>query len=414
MTTKSQINKLGKTLRNNIKEGKIINTSELKKLQEYRTSFKEDIAPVFENVAKIAKRTRKDSLISLRIKRIESILSKIKREPTMSLGNMGDIAGCRVIVHSKSALSLIKNEISRLYTVTKIKDYVKVPKPDGYRGYHIYINSPANEHKQVEIQLRHVRSHKWASLVEIIDIIYDLRLKEGQKHPDLQEFLYLLSLDKQSLNITQIAKILDIDSKYEIYKKLNQVFIQNHIPIRKSWLNATDLKPHSYFIIEVDKDKKSNIQALDNYQLAEEEYFKMFLSNQTSNFVLIFIENPKFKEVCIAYASYMMIKHDYLDDWNYFAYKILKSESKHGEIKSYNTYKDFIDRNLTDQQKLIKSEINEINEHLINDPEIKGIAVKDWINELNERNLKTSQFFNELRQLKPPTKQSFFEKIFKQ
>lgn len=413
MTTKSQINKLGKSLRKTIRSGDSINQDDLEKLQSYRTSFKDDIAPVFEEVARLSKRIRKDSLISLRIKRIESILSKIKREPTMSLGNMGDIAGCRVITHSKSALSLIRNQITELYEVTKIKDYVKDPKPDGYSGYHIYIKSPLNEHKQVEIQLRLVKTHKWASLVEIIDIIYDLKLKEGQKHPDLQNFLYLLSLNKDELDKDEIAKILKIDSEYEIYKKLNQVFIQNHIPIRKSWLQENDETSHSYFIIEVDKDKKSSIKASKNYQEAEKEYFKMFLSNQTSNFVLIFIENPKFKEVCIAYASYMMIKHDYLDDWNYFAKKTLRSESKHGLIHSYNTYKDLIDRNLKEQQELINSEISEIQNHLGESQEIKGYATQDWVNELNDRIEKIDEFVDEIQSLKPPKKLGFFEKLFK-
>ncbi len=413
MISKSQVNKLGKSLRVTIRESRTIQKDDLEKLQEYRTSFKEDIAPVFEDVAKVAKKIRRDSLISLRIKRIESILSKIKREPTMSLGNMGDIAGCRLILHSKSALSLIKNEILKKYDVVNIKDYIKEPKPDGYKGYHIYIKSPINQNKIVEIQLRHVRTHKWASLVEIIDIIYDLKLKEGQKHPDLQNFLYLLSLDKQNLDISQISKILEIDSKYDIYKKLNQVFIQNHIPIRKSWLDANSDRSHSYFIIEVDKDKKSNIKASDKYQLAEAEYFKMFLGNQSSNFVLIFIENPKFKEVSIAYASYMMIKHDYLDDWNYFAKKILKSESKHGEIQSYNTYKDFIDRNLTEQQELIASELDEINEHINAEQQIQGDALDDWIDELNERSVKIQEFVKELDQFSPPKeKPNIFKKIF--
>ena len=138
----------------------------------------------------------------------------------------------------------------------------------------------------------------------------------------------------------------------------------------------------------------------------------MFLSNQISNFVLIFIENPKFKEVCIAYASYMMIKHDYLDDWNYFAKKTLKSESKHGKIQSYNTYKNFIDRNLVEQQELIKSEIEEINNHLNGEVEIRGIAMNDWINELKERSIRTSELVNEIRHLRPPKKPSFFEKLF--
>ncbi|WP_340153942.1 RelA/SpoT domain-containing protein [uncultured Marivirga sp.] len=413
MISKSQINKLGKQLRTIILEGDTVGSVELEKLQEYRTSFREDISPVFENVAAVAKKVRGDSLISLRIKRIESILSKIRREPTMALGNMGDIAGCRVICHSKSALSLIRNEISKLYTVTKVKDYVSEPKPDGYKGYHIYIQSPVNKNKQVEIQLRHVRTHKWASLVEIIDIIYDLKLKEGEKHPELQDFLYLLSLEKHNLNISQIARILEIDSKYEIYKKLNQVFIQNHIPIRRSWLSISNIKSYSHFIIEVDKDKKSNIKALENYQTAELKYFQMFLGNQTSNFVLIFIEKPKFKEICIAYASYMMIKHDYLDDWNFFAKKILRTESKLGGIKSYNTFKDFIDRNLHDQQKLINSELDEINNHVGENGDNNGLAIQDWINELTERDRNIEKFINELKQLKPPKEPSFFKRIFK-
>ncbi|MEQ8553289.1 MAG: hypothetical protein RIC06_23020 [Cyclobacteriaceae bacterium] len=412
MASKTQINKLGKKLRTTIQEGNEIGKTELEQLQEYRTSFREDISPVFENVAAIAKRIRRDSLISLRIKRIESILSKIRREPTMALGNMGDIAGCRVICHSKSSLSLIRNEISKLYSVTKVKDYVSEPKPDGYSGYHIYIKSPVNEHKQVEIQLRHVRTHKWASLVEIIDIIYELKLKEGEKHPELHEFLYLLSLERNNLDVSQIARILEVDSKYGIYTKLNQVFLQNHIPIRRSWLEATDTEVYSHYIIEVDKDKKSNIKALDNYQTAEMEYFQMFLTNQTSNFVLIFIDKPKFKEICIAYASYMMIKHDYLDDWNFFANKVLRAESKHGVIKSYNTYKNFIERNLDDQQNLFKSEIEEINRHLENN-EDGGFAISDWIEELKERNESIQRFLKEIEKLKPPKNPSLLERLFK-
>ncbi len=240
-----------------------------------------------------------------------------------------------------------------------------------------------------------------------------MKLKEGEKHPELQSFLYLLSLEKQDLEISQISRILEIDSKYQIYKKLNQVFIQNHIPIRKSWLNTSNINSYSHFIIEVDKNKKSKIKALEDYPSAESEYFKMFLENQTSNFVLIFIERPKFKEICIAYASYMMIKHDYLDDWNFFARKILKSEAKNGEIKSYNTYRDFIDRNLTDQQDLLNAEIDEIELHINENLEVQGIAVQDWIDELNERNAHINQFLDEINRLEPPKSPSFWKRIFK-
>lgn len=105
--TKSQVNKLGKEIRNTIKEGKAPSLVLLENLQEYRTSYKQDLSTVFEKISDIAKNARKDSITSFRIKRIESILSKIKRQPTMSLGNMGDIAGCRILLYSEDSLNKV-------------------------------------------------------------------------------------------------------------------------------------------------------------------------------------------------------------------------------------------------------------------------------------------------------------------
>ena len=411
--TKSQVKKLGKRIRQSQRDGISIAKNDIELLQEYRTSFKQDISVVFEEVAKISKDIRRDSLTAFRIKRIESILSKIRRQPTMSLDNMGDIAGCRIIVHSKAAFSLIKNKICDLYDVTNVKDYVKAPKKDGYKGYHFYIKSPINKDRQVEIQLRHARNHKWASLVEIIDIVYNLKLKEGEKHEDFENFLYLLSVEKEELKTEDIIKILDIDSKHQIYKKLNQIFIPNNIPIRKSWLEVIKGSSDSYFIIEVDENKKSNIKSYENYNLAEKEYFSKFLENTSSNFVLIFIDNPKFREVCMAYASYMMIKHDYLDDWNYFASKILKRESKSGQIKSFNTYRDFVDRNLVDQRELIQTEINEINSRINNNTFDYQKGLRDWVEELNIRVKNINEIRKEIEQMEPPEKGGLLSRIFK-
>jgi hypothetical protein len=39
------------------------------------------------------------------------------------------------------------------------------------------------------------------------------------------------------------------------------------------------------------------------------------------NFVLTHAEKPNFKRICIAYASYMLVNHDYLEDWNEFTFR---------------------------------------------------------------------------------------------
>ncbi len=229
--TKSQVNKLGKEIRRKLRENISLPEDELLNLQAYRTSFKDDLAPVFHEISNLSRNERKDSIVSFRIKRIESILSKIKREPTMSLGNMGDIAGCRVILYSENALENLVASIKKKYAVKNFNDYTVTPKEDGYTGYHLYIESPINQDKLLEIQLRTMTTHKWASLVEIIDVILNLKLKEGQKNEQLQKFLKLLSVKKELLTLDQKKEIIDIDSKFSIYKLLNEVFLKNYISI---------------------------------------------------------------------------------------------------------------------------------------------------------------------------------------
>jgi hypothetical protein len=75
---------LGKTIRGKLREGLQLHDDEINSLQEYRTSFKDDLSEVFKIVTALSCKERKDNIVSFRIKRIDSILSKIKREPTMA------------------------------------------------------------------------------------------------------------------------------------------------------------------------------------------------------------------------------------------------------------------------------------------------------------------------------------------
>jgi ppGpp synthetase/RelA/SpoT-type nucleotidyltranferase len=410
--TKSQINRLGKRLRQNLRENIAHSEEDLYALQEYRTSFKDDIAPVFKLISKLSKDERKDSIVAFRVKRIETILSKIKREPTMALSNMGDIAGCRIILFSDSAFKNLVKTINSEFKVKSFNDYTDIPKEDGYRGYHIYVESPINSDKTIEIQLRTIKTHRWASLVEMIDILFDLKLKEGAKHSDLQEFIKLLSFSENELTIEDKRRIIDIDDKLKVYQSLLEVFIKNHIAIRKSWLSISERIGDNYFIIEVDKNKKSSIISIGDYMSAEQQYFSMFLTNKTSNFVLTYIEKPNFNRVCIAYASYMMMRHDYLEDWSRYAKDILTHDSESGETKVFNLYNDVIKRNLKDQMELRSSETDELLKHLKgkNDA-MSHEGIKEWLSELEEGYDKTDKLLKELEKLRPRRK-SLIEKLF--
>ena len=80
--------------------------------------------------------SRTDIIIAERLKRLDSIMSKLKREPTMNLWGMQDLGGCRVIVPTIESVYEFseKFEKSRKRHIrNNIYDYIQSPKESGYR-----------------------------------------------------------------------------------------------------------------------------------------------------------------------------------------------------------------------------------------------------------------------------------------
>lgn len=137
------------------------------------------------------------SSIKTRLKDPRSIKEKLERRgilPTLSAieENLNDIAGVRVIcsfpddVYALSAALLIQDDI----TLIEKKDYIKNPKPNGYRSLHLIVAIPiflAHEKRmmKVEIQLRTIAMDLWASLE------HQLRYKKNSAFtPGMAEELY--------------------------------------------------------------------------------------------------------------------------------------------------------------------------------------------------------------------------------
>ncbi|NRS88032.1 ppGpp synthetase/RelA/SpoT-type nucleotidyltransferase [Flavobacterium sp. 7E] len=405
--TKTQVNKVGRNIRKTIQNQGEISNEDLLILQNYRTSFQADLASVFNQISNLSKKERSDSIVSFRIKRIESILSKIKRQPTMALGNMGDVAGCRVLLYSDEALIGLVQKFNAVFNVKYFNNYLDEAKEDGYRGYHLYIESPIDSSKLIEIQLRTVTAHKWASLVEMIDILYNLKIKEGEKSYEFEEFLLLLSR-KSTLTIKDKIRIIEIDKKNNIYPKLNEVFVQNHLQVRKDWVSLSNLS-NNYFIIEVDFEKKTNLISFGSYKSAEERYFKMFGEKNKSNFVLTHVEKPNFRRVCIAYASYMLVNHDYLEDWNEFTKDIIMDNTIKKSQSNFDYYSEYIRRNLEDQFNLVKSEISEYNSY--SEKEEKNDGLNEWLDEIKEKMKKFDMVARQHNDINKQKNKNFFRRL---
>ena len=114
--------------------------------------------------------------IKSRLKTADSIVKKLKKDGyEVTIENMmehlSDIAGIRIICSFTSDIYQIADMIASQgdVTVLHVKDYIKCPKPNGYKSYHmvvtvpIYLNGEMVETK-VEIQIRTVAMDFWASL----------------------------------------------------------------------------------------------------------------------------------------------------------------------------------------------------------------------------------------------------------
>ena len=124
--------------------------------------------------------------IKTRLKSPESIVEKLQRRgyplTVESIEeNLNDIAGVRVICSFPSDIyqladALLKQDDIRLI---ERKDYIKSPKPNGYRSLHLIVETPIFLHDQkrlmrVEVQFRTISMDWWASLEHKIRYKKDL------------------------------------------------------------------------------------------------------------------------------------------------------------------------------------------------------------------------------------------------
>ena len=116
------------------------------------------------------------SSISTRLKRTESIMDKLERKGlpfTLAAieEHIHDMAGIRVICSYIDDIYLIADALLRQDDITLIeqKDYIKNPKANGYRSYHMIVEVPVffanrRQNMKVEVQLRTIAMDFWASL----------------------------------------------------------------------------------------------------------------------------------------------------------------------------------------------------------------------------------------------------------
>lgn len=114
--------------------------------------------------------------IRSRIKSFDSIVGKLRRRGhpltvEAARRELYDIAGVRVVcafvddIYRIASMLAAQNDVSLLM----VKDYIRTPKPSGYRSYHMILEIPVffsnhSEQVRVEVQIRTIAMDFWATL----------------------------------------------------------------------------------------------------------------------------------------------------------------------------------------------------------------------------------------------------------
>lgn len=161
--------------------------------------------------------------IKSRIKSTESIIKKVRNKNIpLTLdsieNNIRDIAGIRVVCSFQDDIYLLAECLLNQDDITLIekKDYIKNPKPSGYRSLHLIVEVPiflqdGKKLMKVEVQLRTIAMDFWASL--------EHKLRYKKNIPETEANLLATEL----IDCANISSALDIRME-EIRKRIAKAY----------------------------------------------------------------------------------------------------------------------------------------------------------------------------------------------
>ena len=268
------------------------------------------------------------AIVAQRLKRLYSITQKLHRFPNMSLTAMQDIGGCRVIFDSIADVYDMVASLKKSRMRHKLKeeyDYIKTPKEDGYRSYHIVYSYYSEKNPKynglfIEIQIRTHIQHLWATAVETMDTFTGDPLKIGQGDPENRQFFVLASKllevyedtnqDVDAVKRSEALQLLiEFDKEHEILRKLKS------IKEAVGYVQSVDNRDQGYYVLRLDResnqllinsyDKKQLEQATIAYDLAEK--------NRETDEDIVLVSTASFNMLKKAYPNYFTDINEFIE-----------------------------------------------------------------------------------------------------
>jgi putative GTP pyrophosphokinase len=318
--SKGLINRAGETLRS----GENPEGVELNAIETWRAAHKY-VLNTFQSILRNRRKKAKRKIeIAQRLKRRSTIVDKLFREPKMELARMDDIAGCRLIFPNISSLKTFRRKFLRARFNHKRKnkiskyDYLKHPKPSGYRGVHdIYEYNPNSAKGKpytgllLELQYRTFPQHAWASAVELVSRITENQPKFDRGDDRYREFFRLASEVVARVHEQSKSTYPDV-SNDDLIKRLEAVDGEIHLIRMLRGLHTVYEGPKAggNIILQISEAGHLTIHEPGDEKAAIEEYFTLEKENPKDDIVLV---NAKsFAEIRSAYRNYFSDPQEFL------------------------------------------------------------------------------------------------------
>ncbi|MBU1702844.1 RelA/SpoT domain-containing protein [Patescibacteria group bacterium] len=273
-----------------------------------------------------------------RLKRVSSILNKLKRDQTskMKMSRMQDIGGCRSVLPSIDKV----NELVELYgksrglkhKLSNKKDYIKNPKPDGYRSFHLvykYYSDKSEEYDGllIEIQIRTNLQHYWATAVETVDHFTRQAIKSNEGEKEWMDFFKLVSSAFANMEKTSVVpntptdknelrkQIQTLAKKLKVVRKMNE-WAKIHKIIENFEKGAKE--KFDFYLLNLDlttKELKISAYRKSQEEFANSEYSKleerMLKDKEDKDIVLVSADTTK--ELRKAYPNYFIDTKEFVN-----------------------------------------------------------------------------------------------------
>jgi hypothetical protein len=273
-------------------------------------------------------------VVSQRIKRLSSIALKLIDRGDMKLTQMQDIGGCRAVLPSVENVSTLRDVYMNTRMPHKLsgggeKDYIAFPKASGYRSIHLKYRfaarvpaTDAYSSLKIEIQLRSLLQHRWATAGEAVGTFTHAALKSSKGDPHWLRFFALMS---SVLALREGCPVVPGTSEtfHDLRHEIRELDLEHRIEPTFSQFHALlpkieNERDASYYLVSLDPE--AGTVAVKGYkrgesQLANKEYIeleKKLPQGTATQIVLVSVQS--IAALRRAYPNYFLDTADFLNE----------------------------------------------------------------------------------------------------